>query len=53
MEPEEGGALRLGSTTPNLDAKGPLFGGPIEGSATVVTTKDVVKTLTTGAEEAT
>lgn len=53
MELEEGGALRLGSTTTDMDAEGPLFEGPIEGPATVVTTEDAVTALTTGAEEAT
>lgn len=53
MELEEGGALRLGLTTPDVEADGPLFGGPAEGLAIVVTTEDAVTTLTTGAKEAT
>jgi len=53
MEQEEGGALRLGSITPNVDADGPLFGGPVEGPIIVVTTEDAVTELTMGAEEST
>ena len=53
MEPEEGGALRLGSTTPDMGVIGPLCEGLSEGMATMVTTKDAVTALTTGAEEAT
>ena len=53
MEPEEGGALSAGLTTPDADAGGPLFVGPAEGPTTLVTTEDAVMTLTTGVEEAT
>ena len=50
MEPEEGGALSVGLTTP---ANGPLLVGQVEGSAILVTTKEAVMALTTGVEEAT
>ncbi|RAZ15992.1 hypothetical protein DK853_52015, partial [Klebsiella oxytoca] len=53
MGPEEGGALRLGSTTLDMGATGPLGEGLAKGLATVVTTKDAVVTLTVGAVEAT
>ena len=53
MEPEEGVAFSVGSTTPDVDANGPLFADPDEGPATVVTTEDAVTTPTIGAEEAT
>jgi len=53
MVPEEGGALRLGSTTPDTGAAGPMCEGPAEGPAIVVTTEDAVMTLTAGVEEAT
>jgi len=53
MELEEGGEQRLGLTTPDMDADGPLFRGPAKGPATVVTTEDAVMELTIGAEEAT
>jgi len=53
MEPEEGGEFSVRSTTPNVDADGPLFADPDKGLATVVTTEDAVMTLTIGAKEAT
>ena len=53
MEPEEGGALSVGSTTPDVGTDWPLFIEPLDGPTTVVTIEDVVTTLTTGAEEAT
>ena len=53
MELEEGGAFSVGSTTPGVDADGPLFVDPDEGPTTVVTTEDAVTTPTTAVEEAT
>ena len=53
MEPEEGGALSVGLTTPDVGADGPLFAELGDGPATVVTTEDAVTTPTTVAEEAT
>ena len=53
MELEEGGADRVGLTTPNADADGPLLVGLGEGLVTVLTIEDAVMALTTGAEEAT
>ena len=53
MEPEEGAVLSVGSTNPDVDANGPLFVGPDESLATMVTTEDAVMTPTTGVEEAT
>ena len=53
MEPEEGGAPSVGSTTLGTDADGPLLAEPEEGLAAMVTTEDAVTALTTGVEEAT
>ena len=53
MEPEEGGAFSVESTTPGVDADGPLFTDTDEGPATVVTTEDAMTAPTTGVEEAT
>lgn len=53
MEPEEGGAPRLGSTTLDMVVAGPLCEGPIEGLEIVVTIEDAVTKLIAGAMEAT
>ena len=53
MEPEEGGAPSVGSTTLDTDADGPLFTDLEEGLAIVVITEDAVTALTTWVEEAT
>lgn len=52
MEPEKGGPLLVGLTTPNADVEGRPLVGPMEGLATVVTI-EATTALTTGAEEAT
>ena len=53
MEPEEDGALSVGSTTLDMDTDGTLFADPGEGPAIVVITEDVVTAPKTGTEEAT
>ena len=53
MEPEEGGALSVGSTTPDVGTDWPLFTEPWDGPAIVVTIEDAITALTRGTEEAT
>lgn len=53
MEPEEGGAIKIGLTTPNADSNEPLLVELGEDQATVVTTEYAMTTLTIGAKEAT
>jgi len=50
MEPEEGGALWVRLTTIDAEANKQPLVGPTKGLAIVVTTEDVVTTLTTGVE---